>query len=208
MQPKVPSLSPLVDWGVAAQTLPGQTESGDLGLVTPHSNAVLLAVVDGLGHGYEAAIAANLAVSTLKGHAHESVVSLVQLCHEALLGSRGVVMSLASLNANDGSMTWLGIGNVEGILLHADATTNPAREYLSMRGGVVGHRLPPLHPVIIPLMHGDTLVFATDGIGSGFTGDLPLNSTPEQLAQRILARYGKGTDDALALVVRYLGSGS
>ena len=28
---------------------------------------------------------------------------------------------------------------------------------------------------------------------------------PKQMAQRILTRYGKGTDDALVLVARYLG---
>src|SRR5438552_424629 len=55
---------------------------------------------------------------------------------------------------------------------------------------------------------GDLLIFATDGIRGGFTEGLPTDATPQQLADEILARYGKGTDDALVLVARYAGGGS
>ena len=60
-------------------------------------------------------------------------------------------MSLASFNALDGAMTWLGVGNVTGLLLRADAGAERKRESLLLRGGVVGYRLPPLRPVAIPI---------------------------------------------------------
>jgi hypothetical protein len=56
-------------------------------------------------------------------------------------------------------------------------------------------------------MRGDTLIFATDGIREGFTEGLALSDPPQQLADRILARYTKGTDDALVLVARHAGWG-
>ncbi len=84
--------SSLLEWGVATLTLAGQSESGDLHLVREVGGGVLVAVVDGLGHGEEAALAARLAVTTLDRFAGEPVGSLVQRCHEALLGTRGVVM--------------------------------------------------------------------------------------------------------------------
>jgi hypothetical protein len=76
-----------------------------------------------------------------------------------------------------------------------------------LHGGVVGLQLPPLRAFVIPVSLGDTLILATDGIRSGFAEGLPPEEPPQQLADRILARDAKGTDDALVLVVRYLGLG-
>src|SRR5258708_50452 len=102
----------LLDCGIATQPLPGEPESGDQHLIQPFAEGVLVAVVDGLGHGGEAAEAARIAVSTLKQSAGDSVDSLVRHCHQNLLHSRGVVMSLASFHSEDAAMTWIGIGNV------------------------------------------------------------------------------------------------
>ena len=59
-------------------------------------------------------------------------------------------------------------------------------------------------PVEIAIEPGDTLIFATDGIRSGFTGDLPQNGSAQEMADTIFQEYGRGTDDALVLVARYL----
>src|SRR5437667_461770 len=81
--------------------------------------------------------------------------------------------------------------------------------HLVTRGGIVGGTtLPPLRPDVVSIARGDLLIFATDGIRGGFTEGLPTDATPQQLADEILARYGKGTDDALVLVARYAGGGS
>jgi len=159
---------PLIEWAVAARPLHGQGESGDLHLVEPFPNGVLVAVVDGLGHGHEAAIAARTAVATLESYAGEDVVSLVRRCHERLKGTRGVVMTLVRVSAHDRTITWLGVGDVEGLLLRADAWASPAREYVLLRGGVVGEALPPLRASVLPVSQSDTLVLATDGISHGF----------------------------------------
>jgi len=52
---------------------------------------------------------------------------------------------------------------------------------------------------------GDALVFATDGIRSDFANGLSLTQPPQQVADQILARHAKKTDDALALVALFLG---
>lgn len=195
----------LIHWGVATLALEGQRESGDLHLVRPVKDGVLVAVLDGLGHGEEAAAAARIAVDTLEQFAEEPPLSLLQRCHEALKGSRGVVMSLARFDAPRGTMTWLGVGNVEGVLHHADWSERSARASLITRGGIVGSEIPAIQAAVIPVNAGDTLVFATDGIGNGFLSDVSARDEPQRMADQILARYGKGTDDALVLVARYLG---
>lgn len=199
-------LPSIVEWGIAAHELAGETESGDQYLVAPFLNGVLAAVADGLGHGGEAGAAAQTAVATLQAYAGESIVTLVRRCHAALLQTRGVVLSLASFNALDESMTWLGVGNVEGILFHRDKTANPSRIALLLRGGVVGYQLPPLQTATLPVTPGDLLILATDGIRNGFTKGLKMDLPAQFIADQILANYNRKTDDALALVVRYLGA--
>ncbi len=210
--------SPLIEWGVAGQALAGETESGDQCLVELFPNGALAAVVDGLGHGAKAANVAKTATATLKEYAREPVTSLLNRCHQKLRGSRGVVMSLASFNALKGTMTWLGIGNVEGALLRADAKSTSLYESLLLRGGVVGYRMPKPRVVTLPVKRGDTLIFVTDGIRSDFIkrqirenpSSQPLDKTepPQQIADYAFTQYSQGTDDALVLVVRYVGEAS
>lgn len=195
----------LLEWGIARTTLTGQDVSGDLHLVEPFLNGVLVAVVDGLGHGPEAACASETAIATLKSYAGDSITSLVQRCHENLKKTRGVVLTLASIKGLDSTLAWLGVGNVEGMLIRANPEAKPQRESLLLRSGVVGYRLPTLRAAVIPIIKHDMLVFCTDGIKSGFSEGLNPNDSPQQIADQIVSRFSKRTDDALVLVARYLG---
>ena len=117
-------------------------------------------------------------------------------------------MSMASVNVQDGTMAWIGVGNVEGLLLRSQSFINRPYESLLLQRGVVGMQLPPLHAAVISLMRGDTLLFVTDGIRTGFSYDLSLCGHPQALADHILNQYGKHEDDALVLVARYTASRS
>jgi phosphoserine phosphatase RsbX len=204
----------LLRWGVAARALARQSVSGDLSLVIPFPGGVLVAVVDGLGHGEHAVAAARLAITTLGEHAQEPVTLLLQRCHEQLKGTRGAVMSVASFDVHDSLMIWIGVGDVEGVLLRESVEDGQGRESLPLRGGVVGYQLPPLRATALPVRRGDMLILATDGIRNSFIQEPLLRNPavrlaqdgPQQLADRLLAQYGKTTDDALVLVARYLGA--
>jgi phosphoserine phosphatase RsbX len=195
----------LIEWAVATRTLPGQPESGDLHLVKTVGPDALVAVVDGLGHGAEAAAVARAAVAALDADATGPVPRLFERCHRALAGTRGAVLSLALFTRQERSMTWLGVGNVMGVFLCADPAARPARVGLISRGGIVGSRLPPLEPRTLPVAPGDTLIFATDGI-EGAADGLPSDASPQALADQILAHGATGRDDALVLVARYVGA--
>jgi serine phosphatase RsbU (regulator of sigma subunit) len=195
----------LIEWGVAARTKTGQAASGDRHVVTFFPAGALVAAVDGLGHGSEAQAAAQAAAAILEAEPDASVIGLVRRCHEALRQTRGVVLSLASFNNRDSTLTWIGIGNVEGVVMRADRAATPSREVLLLRGGVVGYQLPQLAASVLSVAAGDTLVFATDGIRSDFGTDLSIGESPQRRANRILAQYAKGSDDALVVVVEFLG---
>jgi hypothetical protein len=195
----------LIDWGIAQIVLEGQTVSGDRHLVRAYREGLLVAVVDGLGHGEEAATAAEIAISTLRNHIVEPVIPLFNRCHKALKHTRGAAISLARLSGSLESMTWLGVGNVEGILLRADPKAVPPLESIRLFPGVAGFQLPPLHTVVTPMHPGDLLIFFTDGIRRDFLSEPIPRQSPKLIASRICEEHSKGNDDALVLVARYSG---
>jgi phosphoserine phosphatase RsbX len=201
----MPQRPQVLDWSVASRALPGQLVSGDLHLVAPWRDGVLVGVVDGLGHGEEATAAARIAIAVLEQHAGESVISLVQHCHRALLRTRGVVMTLASLNTVESTVSVVGIGNVETVIVRANPLAQPRRESVLLRGGVVGYQLPALHASILPIMAGDVLVFCTDGVREDFCDLINPQDPMPQLVERIMAKKFRGTDDGLVLGCRYVG---
>src|SRR2546430_16061983 len=87
----------LIEWGVASLALPGEAESGDRHLVKPVGTAVLVAVVDGLGHGAEAATAAQAPRAPLERHATESPGPPIPRRPRAPPGARGAGMSPAGV---------------------------------------------------------------------------------------------------------------
>jgi phosphoserine phosphatase RsbX len=190
----------VISWGWAGSAL--EAESGDLHVVVPFPGGAVIALIDGLGHGPEAAAAASAAAPVLQTHASAPLVALVERCHHALRTTRGAVMSLASFRTAESSMTWLGIGNVDGILVRGDGKRSEA---ITFRGGVVGYQLPALRPNTLSVSPGDTLIMTTDGIDSGFTTGLTVEHCPQEIAESILARFAKGSDDAHVVVARYLG---
>lgn len=200
--------SPL-EWAWAGRAIDDESrdESGDAHLVALFPSGALVAVIDGLGHGPEAALAARAAVQILEQDAAAPPQTLVERCHEGLRRTRGAVMSLASFNRARSSMTWVGVGNVDAILLRARHDGGRPRDVVTPRGGVLGYQLPPLRPVTLDVNRGDLLVMATDGIRRDFTSRLSLMGHPQAMADRIMAEHHRGIDDALVVVARYLGDG-
>jgi hypothetical protein len=113
-------------------------------------------------------------------------------------------MSLAHFNEQDSTLSWIGVGNVGGILLGNNETGQ--RNTLLLRGGVVGQELPSLQQSILPLFPGDMLILTTDGIQEGFAEGLPPDVLPGFVAELILTRYSRSIDEALVLVARYKGA--
>lgn len=191
------------EWYSANALMPGQDTSGDLCVVEQTNDGLLLAVIDGLGHGDEAHTAAMTAAACLKTYDNKSdtLIGIIRRCHESMMRTCGAAMSVALFNAIDSSMTWAGVGNVEAVLLRRE-NNGLVRESLLLRSGVVGYRLPLLKTSTIEVKNGDVLIFATDGITSGFTQEINLNEPLKKIADDIIDEYAKGTDDALVLVGR------
>lgn len=199
-----PRSADIIDWGVASRPLTGEVVQGDNYFVGCDGSRVLVVVVDALGHGMEAAKTADLAVETVALHAHEPIVSIFQHCHTALRRTRGAAMSAAMFCADDHTVSWLGIGNVEGVVVRQTEFSSETRSFV-VRGGVVGYQLPRLSVSTVSIARGDALVIATDGLKLDFVTSLGFMGQPQSTANHLLAKHGKPNDDALVLIARYVG---
>ena len=196
-------IRPVVDMAVATWTYSDQGECGDLYIVEPFSDGVLLAVVDGIGHGVAAAQVAKIAIAILKDRPQELPSILIKQCHESLRATRGAVLGLAAFNAVNQTMCWTGVGNVEGKLFSTNRHIPP--KTLLSSPGTLGHGTVEVRPAEIPIGIGDILILATDGVRNDFYLGLNLNQSPQEIADSILSRSARRTDDALVLVGRYTG---
>ena len=192
-----------LELGVAERALPGEQRSGDRAVLAGYAGGALVAAIDGLGHGAEAADAADAAAALMAARPDEEPTRLIEACHAALARTRGAVMTLAWFDLGAGSLSWTGVGNVEGRLVRAPAGPRAPTQGAFTRGGVVGYNLPSIRVTSTELAAGDVMVLATDGIDSGFARAIAAAGSAQEIADRILAEHGKASDDALVVVVRY-----
>ena len=125
----------------------------------------------------------------------------MQACHEALVETRGVVMTVAWFDLEAEQLQWAGVGNVDARLVRHGPVLR--EEVALVFGGVLGYRMPNVRPATMSLDRGDLLVMITDGIEAAISPALAGGGAAQTMADRIFAMHGRGTDDALAVVVRY-----
>jgi phosphoserine phosphatase RsbX len=193
-----------IDWAMTFTPQPGNIESGDGYSVQDIPQGKMLAVIDGLGHGPKASIAARAAEEALKANPQGTPDALMQQCHRKLISTRGAVISIASFNAQTNTMIWTGVGNVTSVLVSSNSNSEKGRDYLLLRGGIVGYRLPPLRSYTQNIHPGDVLILATDGIRKGFIETVDVTQSAKEIADHIHGTYNRQTDDALVLVARFL----
>lgn len=189
-------------WGSASRALDPENGTGDRSLVLKLAKGVLVAVVDGLGHGAAAADAARLATETIEKFAEPDLLGVIHNCHERMRATRGATVGMVWIDTSASVLTWLGIGNVAGVLHRSrhDATTSPQ---MPQFGGIVGRRVYAGRPARVRVRIDDTLVLATDGVGRRFADEVPRAGTSEeQIAQRLIDAHANERDDALVLVAR------
>ncbi len=163
--------------------------------------------MDGLGHGPAAAAAALRATDALKRARNERIEVLVQLCHRVLGGTRGVAMTLARVDFAAGTLTWTGVGNVTANLVAKDVTGTHIRSTARLSAGIVGYRIPEIRPAqVVSIRAGDLIVIASDGISEDHLEHIDFAASATVIAEEIVSKHAKETDDAVVLAARHRGA--
>lgn len=193
-----------LDTGVASRPCPGQKECGDGFIIKHMDNALLVGVIDGLGHGPFAHKATLKIHRYIMDHADQPFEYLFKGAGRAARGSRGGVMALVRLEWNGGpvTMTFASIGNIETRFMTSSSG------HLPVRRGIIGKNAPD--PVIVrqPFDPEDVLFLFSDGIASHWTGfdkEACRHDSAGKIAVDILKRFARDNDDATILVVKAKG---
>lgn len=190
---------------VAARPYPGETVNGDAWCVQQHGSLRRVSVIDGLGHGPDAAAAAGLAVATLDAFPADGPVEALRRCHAALRGSRGAAVTVAQLDLAACRVTVAGIGNVQA---YVDTGAGERLERPAAYRGIVGSAIPTVRAFEFALGPRWWLVLHTDGVSARFDLAQQRDSSggdPQRLADVLLAGWARPTDDATVVVVQPAG---
>ena len=197
-----------MEWATAGRPRPGEHASGDQSIaIGIDSGAALFAVLDGLGHGPDAAKAAMAAADAIENTiAEKRVEVLVQLCHRVLGGTqRG--RDDAGARRFRGRPTALDrCRKRQRAPGRQDARRHPIRSAARLAAGIVGYRIPEITPAqVVPIRAGDLIIVASDGIAEITLDHLDFATTATVIADQILGKHAKETDDALVLAARHRG---
>lgn len=167
---------------------------GDAYLVKESPEKVLIAVIDGLGHGAMAHQAAQKAVETIKNMDCDALEEMLEKAHRALSDTVGVVIGLVEIDKKEKMLTCTGVGNIN-IRLSGSRDVQ-----LLLPEGILGYRFERRILKQIPLLPDDLLIMHTDGISTDYKLDFILSNNPQDIAQNLMSGFKSPNDDALVLV--------
>jgi anti-sigma regulatory factor (Ser/Thr protein kinase) len=156
-------------------------------------------VVDGLGHGTDAAIAARAAKAIFSRN-EMSAEEALDAIHHALLATRGAAAAVAVVQPGRSLLAYAGIGNIVGVIRHAQKG-----RHLVSHGGILGHRATKIQEFSFPFPANALLIMHTDGLSSHWDLDKypGLEAKHPGLIAAVLYRdHARARDDVTVAVVR------
>ncbi len=153
----------LLDVGVVCLPMLGETACGDGWCVVQDDARAAVLLVDGLGHGPNAAQAADVAIETFRAVADRPPAEMVAATHEALRGTRGAAVAVAEVRRTDDDLAvrFCAVGNTVSALVGADKPKS-----LASMNGTAGLQVGKLQEFTQSWSQGAAMVLHTDGITS------------------------------------------
>lgn len=183
-----------------SRPIPGETANGDGFFVHEQDGDLLVAVVDGLGHGPEANIASTAAINHVSANPTMELEKLLGELHSVLSGTRGAAISLLRISAAENRLSHVGIGNVATRLYPTGGS------HFLTRPGIVGmgtYSRPRLTE--LPWPRNGTLIVHSDGLSPKWDiREFPENCTENvlSLGHKLMRDFADSNDDATVVVVR------
>lgn len=187
-------------FGAVSLAAPGETVCGDGWAFAFAGDRTGMMVVDGLGHGPDAAEAAAVALEAFAEEPLAAPRELLQHIHEALRRTRGAAVMLLQADAAEGTVRSAGAGNVIGRLVSGVSDRTVLTQH-----GTAGVTMRTPDETSTPWPEHALLIVCSDGIETRWKSDLlmPLLSRDPTLAAAVLARdHCRGRDDATVAVLR------
>lgn len=197
---EAPSLGDDLESGVICIPIRGETVCGDDWNLHAAKGRYVLLVVDGLGHGPEAAAAALAAKDVVQRNALRTPAEQMDAVHGALRPTRGAAAAIVELSPWSEVGTFCGVGNI-GCFVRSEGRTR----HLASHNGILGHQVRKVQEFSFPFPPNALLYAYSDGMNSRWDpGAYPgLENRPAALIAAVLYRdHARGRDDTTLAVIR------
>lgn len=179
----------------------GEKECGDMYCIRDDADTTTLLMVDGLGHGHEAAAAARVSATAFLGQPLRSPRETMESVHGAMRPTRGGAGAVAQVHHREGLLVFSGVGNIGGAVFDGHSA---ARHMVSMNG-TLGHEVRKFSEFSYPWTRESILVMASDGLGTRWNFDSYPGLTakhPALIAGVLYRDFSRRRDDATVAVLR------
>jgi hypothetical protein len=179
---------------------PGERVSGDSWGLSLKNGRTELLVADGLGHGPDAAAAADLALDLFQRAAAAAPAAVLEGAHDTLRSTRGAAVAIVAIEPGLDRLVFAGAGNIAGRLI-----TGVSDRGLMSQPGTLGVQIRRLQDTVHDWPEHAILVLYSDGIVSRWSlADAAglLACEPMVIAGWIMRDHCRGRDDATVVVVR------
>lgn len=177
---------------------PGFDVSGDaIGIRYLNPDRLCVILIDGIGHGEKANLAAKEALAVFEDTKDINLDSLLKNMHRHLRTTQGAAVAIADIDSSAGEVHYSGVGNISGRLLTRQKLTG----CVSIPG-IVGYQLQRSKTFTYPWSEDSTLVMNSDGITSWSETGTIFDHHTALIAGRLCSRYRRGYDDAADLIIR------
>jgi anti-sigma regulatory factor (Ser/Thr protein kinase) len=178
----------------------GEDQSGDAWDHERREGRHTFLVVDGLGHGPDAARSADACVDAFRLRAGLAPAARVEALHAALRATRGAAVAVVEIDPGRRVVRFAGLGNIAGSI-HGDG----AARHLVSHHGTAGHVARTIGEYTYPWPARALLIVHSDGLASlrhleRYPGLLARD--PAVVAGVLYRDFGRRRDDATVLVVR------
>lgn len=191
----------VIEHGAICLPVAGEDECGDDWAIEANADSVAILVVDGLGHGPEAAVAAGAAVRTLAlAPTTLNPAVLIEAMHHSLLTTRGAAAAVAKFDVASGMVTFAGIGNISAAIVEPGG-----RKQLVSHNGIVGNNMRKVQEFEQIWPAQALLIMCSDGIETQWDLDKypGLQYCHSALIAGVLFRdFARVRDDATVLVMK------
>jgi len=187
------------EFGAATRARGFDKFNGDAYLVRVWRDKLLVALIDGLGHGEAAELSASAAQASVNTLPELPLAKIFENASRACKSTRGVVMTVVRFDSPS-QLSFAGVGNVE-----ARAITPSESVHFRVLRGIVGAGDPHASVKQLAWDPAGLLVMHTDGLTakwhwSSFKG--LLREPCQSVARRFLYELGSTDDDSTVLALR------
>ncbi len=178
----------------------GETACGDAWAMASHPDGATFLVVDGLGHGPDAARAAAVAVETLHRSPEHAPIRILDAAHGRMRATRGAALAVMRHDRTTGELAFAGVGNISATLVEGGA-----RRTMVSHSGIVGHNVHKSQEFRYPWPRGALLIAHSDGLATqwdlaAFPGIA--SHHPSIVAAALFGAHTRHRDDVVVMVAR------